>query len=175
MGFLPWEIRVAFHGKSQLRQSCATQPTVHAECYGVSMIHRTLTWPTGSLTCSQMLVHAIAHVGCTDTHKEVCSLWKVTLGEKSLAAPANRTYGMAWRFDAPPTELKPDCLRQDRTIWYHFTHVIWRKINYFLVKKQNNCNSRWMNLKYVYIFDCLYIAETFPANIKYLKSADLFV
>ena len=28
--FLPWEIRVAFPGESQLRQSRATQPTVHA-------------------------------------------------------------------------------------------------------------------------------------------------
>ena len=27
MGFLPWEIRVAFPGESQLRQSRATQPT----------------------------------------------------------------------------------------------------------------------------------------------------
>ena len=33
MGFLPWEIRVAFPGKSQLRLSCATQPTVLAECF----------------------------------------------------------------------------------------------------------------------------------------------
>ena len=29
LGFLPWEIRVAFPGESQLRQSRATQPTVH--------------------------------------------------------------------------------------------------------------------------------------------------
>ena len=29
MGILSWEIRVAFSGKSQLRQSRATQPTVH--------------------------------------------------------------------------------------------------------------------------------------------------
>ena len=30
MGFLPWEIRVAFPGESLLRQSRATQPSVHA-------------------------------------------------------------------------------------------------------------------------------------------------
>ena len=49
------------HGKfglpskeSQLRQSRATQPTVYAGCYSVSVIHRTLTWTTGSLTCAQM-------------------------------------------------------------------------------------------------------------------------
>ena len=32
MGFLPWEIWVAFPRESQLRQSCATQPKVHAGC-----------------------------------------------------------------------------------------------------------------------------------------------
>ena len=34
IGFFPWE--------SQLRQSRATQPTVHAGCFSVSKIHRTL-------------------------------------------------------------------------------------------------------------------------------------
>ena len=63
MGFLPWELRVAFFGESQLRQSRATQPTVHAECFSASMFHRTLTWTTGSLTCAQMLMHAVAHGG----------------------------------------------------------------------------------------------------------------
>ena len=33
MGFLPWEMRVAFPGESQLRQSRATKPTVHAGCF----------------------------------------------------------------------------------------------------------------------------------------------
>ena len=37
---------------SQMRQSRATQPTVHAGCFSVSIIHRTLTWTTGSLTCA---------------------------------------------------------------------------------------------------------------------------
>ena len=55
MGFLPWAIRVVFPGKSQLQQSHATQPTVHAGCFSVSIIHQTLTWTTGSLTCAQML------------------------------------------------------------------------------------------------------------------------
>ena len=36
MGFLPWEIRVAFPGESKLRLSRATQPTVHAGCFSVS-------------------------------------------------------------------------------------------------------------------------------------------
>ena len=45
-GFLPWGIRVAFPGESQLGQSRATQPTVHAGCFSVSVLHRTLTWTT---------------------------------------------------------------------------------------------------------------------------------
>ena len=53
-GFLPWENRVAFPGESQLRQSHATQPTVHAWCFSVSIIYRIPTWTTGSLTCVQM-------------------------------------------------------------------------------------------------------------------------
>ena len=36
LGFLPWEIRVAFPGEGQLWQSRATQPTVHAGCFSVS-------------------------------------------------------------------------------------------------------------------------------------------
>ena len=43
--------------------SGATKPTVHAGCFIVSIIHRTLTWTTGSLTCVQMLGLAIAHGG----------------------------------------------------------------------------------------------------------------
>ena len=89
MGFLPWKIRVAFPGESQLRQSRATQPTVHGGCFIVSIIHRTLTWTTGSLTCAQMLMHAIVHGGVR-TLKESLH-WKLTLGEKSFAAPGNRT------------------------------------------------------------------------------------
>ena len=63
LGFLPGEIRVAFPGKSRLRQSRATQPTVHAGCFSVSVIHRTRTWTRGSLTFAHMLMHAIAHGG----------------------------------------------------------------------------------------------------------------
>ena len=49
MEFLPWEIRLVFPRESQLRQSRATQPTVHAECFSASIIHRTLTWLVGWL------------------------------------------------------------------------------------------------------------------------------
>ena len=47
MGFLLWEIRVAFPGESQLRQSRAAQPTVHVGCFNVSIIYRTLTSTAG--------------------------------------------------------------------------------------------------------------------------------
>ena len=63
MGFLLCEIQVAFPRESQLQQSHATQPAVHAGCFSVSVIHWTLTWTTGSLMCAQMLVHVIAHGG----------------------------------------------------------------------------------------------------------------
>ena len=80
MGFLPWEIRVSFPGESQLRQSRATQPTVDAGCFSVSIIHGTLTWTTGSLTFAQMLIRAIAHGGVR-THV-IESALKVDSGRK---------------------------------------------------------------------------------------------
>ena len=75
--------------KSQLWQSRATQPTVHAGCFSVSIFHRTLTWTTGSWTCAQMLMHTTAHGGVQTPQESLH--WKLTLGEKSLAAPVNRT------------------------------------------------------------------------------------
>ena len=54
LGFFPREIRVAFPGESQMRQGRATQPTVHAGWFSVSIFHHTLTWTTGSFTCAQM-------------------------------------------------------------------------------------------------------------------------
>ena len=53
------------HGKFGLLspggQCHATQPTVHAGCFSVSIAHRALTRTTGSLTCEQILMHATAH------------------------------------------------------------------------------------------------------------------
>ena len=57
-----------FPGKSQLRRSRGIQPTVHAVCFRVSIIHRTLTWTTGPLTCAHMLKHVIEYEG-----KKVCT------------------------------------------------------------------------------------------------------
>ena len=50
--FLSWEIWVALTRESQLRQNRATLHAVHAGCWNVSTIHQTLTWTTGSLTCT---------------------------------------------------------------------------------------------------------------------------
>ena len=55
----------------------------------VAIIHRTLTWTTGSLSCAQMLMHAIVRRGVR-TPKESLH-WKLILGRKSFAAPGNRT------------------------------------------------------------------------------------
>ena len=69
-----------FLRESQLRQSRATKPTVHAGCFSVSIIHRTLTWTTGCLTCAQMLMHAIANGGVR-THVRESAL-RVDSGSK---------------------------------------------------------------------------------------------
>ena len=54
-----------------------------------SIIHRTLTRTTGSLSCAQMLMPTIAQGGVR-TPKESLH-WKLTLGRTSFAAPGNRT------------------------------------------------------------------------------------
>ena len=106
MGFLPWEIWVAFPRESQLRQNRATQPTVHAGCFSVSIIHQTLTWTTGSLTCAQMLMHVIAY-GVVWTHLRQPSLkddsWRKILWH-------TRELNLRQQSDGPilqPTELHP--------------------------------------------------------------------
>ena len=80
VGCLPWEIRVAFLGESQLRQSRATRLTVHAECFSVSIIHRTLTWTTGSSACARVNACECTQ-GCTDTVRG--SALKVDFGRKN--------------------------------------------------------------------------------------------
>ena len=54
MGFLQWEIQIAFPRESQLWQSRVAQPKAHAGCFRVSVIHWTLTRTTGSLMCARM-------------------------------------------------------------------------------------------------------------------------
>ena len=46
LGFPLGEIRVTSPGESQMRQGRAIQPTVHAGCFIIYIIHRTLTYTT---------------------------------------------------------------------------------------------------------------------------------
>ena len=66
------------------------------------------------LTCAQMLMHAIAHGGCTDTLIKGSSLlWKLTLEEKSLAAPGTRTRASiapGFSRSHTPTDFQSDAL-----------------------------------------------------------------
>ena len=101
--YFPWEIRIAFPGESKLRQSRAAQPTLPAGCFSVSIIHRTLTWTTGSLTCAQMLMRAIAHRDIR-THVRESAL-KVDSGRKFLAAPGNQTCVSSVPFRCSTNEL----------------------------------------------------------------------
>ena len=60
----PWDIRVAFPKESQLQQSRYPTPInykVHAGSFRVSIIQRTLTWTTGSLTCVRNHSYACAY------------------------------------------------------------------------------------------------------------------
>ena len=88
--------------------SHATQPTVHARCFSVSIIHQTLTWTTRSLMCAQILMHAVAHGGYMDTHKRVCTeswLWEKNPLLHQGIEPASAA---CWSH-ALPTELHPCC------------------------------------------------------------------
>ena len=87
-----------FPRESQLRQSRATQLTVHAGCFSVSIFHRTLTWTTASSTCAQMLMHAIAHGGVR-THVRESAL-KVDWEKISLPHRGIEPASAAWRSDA---------------------------------------------------------------------------
>ena len=86
--FSSGKFRLPSPGKASC-DSHATQPMVHAGCFGVSIIHQTLTWTLGLLTFAQMIMHMIAHGGVRTKWESLH--WKMTLGEKSLAVPGNRT------------------------------------------------------------------------------------
>ena len=69
------------HGKKKGRfprqkASCDRVALPNLRCmlgvFSVSIIHRNLTWTTGSLTCAQMLMHAVTH-GSVRTHATVCT------------------------------------------------------------------------------------------------------
>ena len=92
---------------------------MYAGCFSVSIIHQTLTWTTGSFTCPQMLMHAVAHGGWgggTDTRKTVCTeswLWnqKNTLPyrgiEPALAACRSAALPTEPHPHPHPSQLKP--------------------------------------------------------------------
>ena len=92
MGFLPWEIWVAFPGRVSCDRVTLPNPRCMLGVLVFSIIQRTLTWTTGSLTslkCAQMLMHATAHRGVLTHIRE--SALKVNSGRKSLPALGNRT------------------------------------------------------------------------------------
>ena len=109
--------------KSQLRQSRATQPTLHAGCFSVSIIHRTLTWTAGSLTCVQMFTRAIAHGGVRTHVRE--SAQNVDSGRKIPGC--TRKLNLPQRRGGPtiPTELHP------RPIYHCKTQICSRKHTHF--------------------------------------------
>ena len=94
--------RVAFPEGSHLRQSLATQSTVHAGCFTVSIIHRTLTW---IFNVHRNLMHAIAHRGVR-THVRESAL-KVDWEKNLLPHRGIETASTAWRSDALPVNYIP--------------------------------------------------------------------
>ena len=76
-----WKFRLVSLGKASC-DSHTTQPTVHAGCFNISIIHQTLTWTTGSLMCAQMLMHMVAHRDVWTSWESLH--WKLTLGGKIL-------------------------------------------------------------------------------------------
>ena len=62
---------VAFPGESQLRQSRATQPGVHAGCFSVSMIHANSDMDYGIFNVRTDVNARDGTLGCTDTRKRV--------------------------------------------------------------------------------------------------------
>ena len=94
-----------FPGESQLWQSRATQPMVHAGCF--SFFHNT---PNSDKNYGIFNVRTHVNAcnctrGCRDTVESLH--WKLILGEKTLAAPENWTPSAVCRRDALPTELHP--------------------------------------------------------------------
>ena len=77
LGFLSWDIRIAFPRESRLRQSHATQPTVLSGCFSASIIHRVdyrifnVCTDVNACDCTQV---------CRDTRRE--SARKVDSGRK---------------------------------------------------------------------------------------------
>ena len=103
---------------------------VHAGYVCVAIIHRTLTWTTGSLTCAQMLMYAVAQ-GVVQAPKESPHS-KLTLGRKSLAASGNRT-----RVNGVPVRWSTnwDTTRPELSSSLGQTHTCVVKAPYFCVQR----------------------------------------
>ena len=80
MGFLPWEIQVAFPGESQPQQIHTTQCMVYAGCLSVSIIHQTLDMDYSIFNMHTDVNTCDCARGCADTLRE--SALKVYSGRK---------------------------------------------------------------------------------------------
>ena len=79
----------SFHWATTIIKLSILSLMVRAGYVCVAIIHGPQTWTTGSLSCAQMLMHAIAHGGVRTPKHSLH--WKLTLGRKSLVPPENRT------------------------------------------------------------------------------------
>ena len=102
LGFLPWKIRIAYPRENQLRQTRATQPTVHAGCFSVAIIHRTLDMDY-RIFCVRTYVNACHCTQvCTDTVRE--SALKVDWERNPLPYRGIAPASAACRSGALPTQ-----------------------------------------------------------------------
>ena len=95
-GPLQWEIQVVSMGKANL---WVMQPTMHAGCC-VSIINQMMTWTTGSLMCTQMLIHVTAHGGVQIPYDSLH--WKSTLGLSRKKIPCHSWESNLRRQSASP-------------------------------------------------------------------------
>ena len=119
-----------FPGKASCDRVTLPQPAVHAGCFSVSIIHRTLTWTTGSLKCAQMLIHTVAHVVYTH-RKRVCTeswLWErnpLPQGKSNLSQ--RRAGPTLYQLSYIPTH----------SIWVSFWIKFWAEANKTLSVSQS--------------------------------------
>ena len=118
MGFIPWEIRVAFPGESQLQQSRATQPRVFQYFHNPpnsDMDYGIFNVRTDVNACDCIR-------GCTDTVRE--SALKVDSGRKIPSSHRGIEPTLATcRSDALPTELHPQPrVRGGKGLHSHFSY-----------------------------------------------------
>ena len=140
LGFLPWETCVVFPLEKASCDRCATWPVVPAGCFGVSITYHTLTWTTGSLTCAQVLIHAITP-RCTDTTRE--SALKADSGRKiPCRTEVSNLTSAACRSDALPTELHPN------------PHDVNEREDLCIQKCMNSVSHIYTSHSYTYLMDC---------------------